>query len=41
MVVEYELTDAARALELGLVNRVAAAGQHEQAAAELAARLRN
>ena len=32
---------AARALELGLVNRVAAAGQHEQAAAELAARLRD
>jgi len=32
---------ADRALELGLVNRVAAAGQHEQAAAELAARLRD
>ncbi len=32
---------AARALELGLVNRVAAAGQHQQAAAELAARLRD
>ena len=32
---------AARAAELGLVNRVAAAGQHEQAAAELAARLRD
>jgi 2-(1,2-epoxy-1,2-dihydrophenyl)acetyl-CoA isomerase len=32
---------AARALELGLVNRVAPAGQHEQAAAGLAARLRD
>ena len=32
---------AARALELGLVNRVAAAGQHESVAAELAARLRD
>jgi 2-(1,2-epoxy-1,2-dihydrophenyl)acetyl-CoA isomerase len=32
---------AARALELGLVNRVTAAGQHEQAAAEMAARLRD
>ena len=32
---------AARALELGLVNVVAAAGQHEQAAAEMAARLRD
>lgn len=32
---------AARALELGLVNRVAAVGQHEQAAAELAARLQD
>ena len=32
---------AARALELGLVNRVAPAGQHEQAAGEIAARLRN
>jgi 2-(1,2-epoxy-1,2-dihydrophenyl)acetyl-CoA isomerase len=31
---------AARALELGLVNRVAPAGQHEQAAGEIAARLR-
>ena len=31
---------AARALELGLINRVAAAGQHEQAAAEIAVRLR-
>jgi 2-(1,2-epoxy-1,2-dihydrophenyl)acetyl-CoA isomerase len=30
---------ADRALELGLVNRVAPAGQHEQAAAEIAARL--
>jgi 2-(1,2-epoxy-1,2-dihydrophenyl)acetyl-CoA isomerase len=32
---------AARALEFGLVNRVAPAGQHEQVAAELAARLRD
>jgi 2-(1,2-epoxy-1,2-dihydrophenyl)acetyl-CoA isomerase len=32
---------AARALELGLVNRVTPAGEHEQAAAELAARLRD
>ena len=32
---------AARALELGLVNRVAAAGQHEQAAADMAVRLRD
>jgi 2-(1,2-epoxy-1,2-dihydrophenyl)acetyl-CoA isomerase len=32
---------AARALEFGLVNRVAPAGQHEQAAAEVAARLRD
>jgi enoyl-CoA hydratase/carnithine racemase len=32
---------AARALELGLVNRVADAGQHESVAAELAARLRD
>jgi 2-(1,2-epoxy-1,2-dihydrophenyl)acetyl-CoA isomerase len=32
---------AARALELGLVNVVAPAGQHEQAAAEMAARLRD
>jgi 2-(1,2-epoxy-1,2-dihydrophenyl)acetyl-CoA isomerase len=32
---------AARALELGLVNRMAKAGQHEQVAAELAARLRD
>jgi 2-(1,2-epoxy-1,2-dihydrophenyl)acetyl-CoA isomerase len=32
---------AARALELGLVNRIAAAGQHEQAAAQIAARLRD
>jgi 2-(1,2-epoxy-1,2-dihydrophenyl)acetyl-CoA isomerase len=32
---------AARALELGLVNVVAPAGQHEQAAAEIAARLRD
>src|ERR1700753_2255917 len=32
---------AARALDWGLVNRVAAAGQHEQAAAEIAARLRD
>jgi 2-(1,2-epoxy-1,2-dihydrophenyl)acetyl-CoA isomerase len=31
---------AARALELGLVNQVAVAGQHEQAAAVIAARLR-
>jgi 2-(1,2-epoxy-1,2-dihydrophenyl)acetyl-CoA isomerase len=31
---------AARALELGLVNQVAVAGQHEQAAAVMAARLR-
>ncbi len=31
---------AARALELGLVNRVSPAGQHERVAAELAARLR-
>jgi 2-(1,2-epoxy-1,2-dihydrophenyl)acetyl-CoA isomerase len=30
---------AARALELGLVNRVTAAGEHEQVAAEIAARL--
>ena len=32
---------ATRALELGLVNRVTAAGAHEQAAAEIAARLRD
>jgi 2-(1,2-epoxy-1,2-dihydrophenyl)acetyl-CoA isomerase len=32
---------AARALELGLVNRVVPAGQHEQAAGQLAARLRD
>ena len=32
---------AARALELGLVNQVAVAGQHEQAAAVIAARLRD
>ncbi|HEY2520040.1 MAG TPA: enoyl-CoA hydratase/isomerase family protein [Streptosporangiaceae bacterium] len=32
---------AARALELGLVNQVAPAGGHEQAAAEIAARLRD
>jgi 2-(1,2-epoxy-1,2-dihydrophenyl)acetyl-CoA isomerase len=32
---------AARALQLGLVNVVAPAGQHEQAAAEMAARLRD
>jgi enoyl-CoA hydratase/carnithine racemase len=32
---------AARALELGLVNRIAAAGQHEQVAAGIAARLRD
>jgi 2-(1,2-epoxy-1,2-dihydrophenyl)acetyl-CoA isomerase len=32
---------AARALELGLVNQVTAAGEHEQAAAALAARLRD
>ena len=32
---------AARALELGLVNQVAVAGQHEQAAAVMAARLRD
>src|ERR1700685_241396 len=32
---------AARALELGLVNRVAPAGQHEQVAAGIAARLRD
>src|SRR3984957_14522906 len=32
---------AARARELGLVNRVTQAGQHEQVAAELAARLRD
>ena len=32
---------AARALDWGLVNRVAAAGGHEQAAAEIAARLRD
>jgi 2-(1,2-epoxy-1,2-dihydrophenyl)acetyl-CoA isomerase len=32
---------AARALELGLVNRVVPAGQHEQAAGEIAARLRD
>ena len=32
---------AARALDWGLVNRVAPAGQHEQAAAEIAARLRD
>jgi len=32
---------ATRALELGLVNQVAVAGQHEQAAAVLAARLRD
>ena len=36
-----ERFSAARALELGLVNRVAVAGEHEQAAAELAARLRD
>jgi len=34
-----ERFSAARALELGLVNRVTPAGQHEQAAAELATRL--
>jgi 2-(1,2-epoxy-1,2-dihydrophenyl)acetyl-CoA isomerase len=32
---------AARAMELGLVNQVAVAGQHEQAAAVIAARLRD
>jgi 2-(1,2-epoxy-1,2-dihydrophenyl)acetyl-CoA isomerase len=32
---------AARALELGLVNRVTPAGQHEQVAAEIAGRLRD
>ncbi|MGD0556808.1 MAG: enoyl-CoA hydratase-related protein [Streptosporangiaceae bacterium] len=32
---------AARALELGLVNRVVPAGQHEQSAGEIAARLRD
>jgi 2-(1,2-epoxy-1,2-dihydrophenyl)acetyl-CoA isomerase len=32
---------AARALELGLVNRVAAAGEHEEVAAGIAARLRD
>ena len=32
---------AARALELGLVNQVAPAGEHEEAAAEIAARLRD
>ena len=32
---------AARALELGLINQVASAGEHEQAAAALAARLRD
>jgi 2-(1,2-epoxy-1,2-dihydrophenyl)acetyl-CoA isomerase len=32
---------AARALELGLVNRLAPAGQHERVAGELAARLRD
>ena len=32
---------AARALELGLVNRVAAAGEHEQVAGAIAARLRD
>ncbi len=32
---------AARALQLGLVNQVAVAGQHEQAAAVIAARLRD
>jgi len=32
---------AARALELGLVNRVVPAGQHEQAAGEIAVRLRD
>ena len=32
---------AARALELGLVNRVTPAGQHEQVAAEIAAQLRD
>ena len=36
-----ERFSAARALELGLVNRVAVAGEHEQVAAELAARLRD
>jgi 2-(1,2-epoxy-1,2-dihydrophenyl)acetyl-CoA isomerase len=36
-----ERFSAARALELGLVNRVVPAGQHEQAAAEMAARLRD
>jgi 2-(1,2-epoxy-1,2-dihydrophenyl)acetyl-CoA isomerase len=35
-----ERFDAARARELGLVNRVAPAGQHEEVAGELAARLR-
>ncbi len=32
---------AARALELGLINRVVPAGRHEQAAGEMAARLRD
>jgi 2-(1,2-epoxy-1,2-dihydrophenyl)acetyl-CoA isomerase len=32
---------AARALELGLVNRVTSAGQHEEVAAEIAAQLRD
>ena len=32
---------AARALELGLVNQVAPAGEHEKVAAEIAARLRD
>jgi enoyl-CoA hydratase/carnithine racemase len=36
-----ERFSAARALELRLVNRVTAPGQHEQVAAELAARLRD
>lgn len=35
-----ERFDAARARELGLINRIAPAGEHERAAAELAARLR-
>jgi 2-(1,2-epoxy-1,2-dihydrophenyl)acetyl-CoA isomerase len=32
---------AARALELGLINQIASPGEHEQAAAALAARLRD
>jgi 2-(1,2-epoxy-1,2-dihydrophenyl)acetyl-CoA isomerase len=36
-----ERFSAARGLELGLVNRVVPAGQHEQEAAEMAARLRD